>query len=597
MAKERLAVTEMVMNLVLGKNQTDGRVTYFPQKPSFWETDGTQEQPFERATPESQGIESEHLRTLLLRLATSPGMDMHHFMVLRHGKVICESDFAPYPRGMWHITHSMCKSITGMAIGILIEEGKLSLEENIYDIFADRMSSLAKLFRPEITVEQLLTMTSLVSFNESGAVSGNDWLSGYLSASVTGKPGSTFAYNSMNSYVLSAIVTKRTGLSLVEYLKPRLFDPLGITHYFWETCPMGITKGGWGLFLAAEDMAKLGQLYLQHGVWKGQQLVPEQWVAESTRKHVESTEGTYGYGYQLWMEQRPGSFEFNGMLGQNVVVYPDLDMVLVTNAANNELFQDCAMLSVIRSCFPPEYQPHDAALPENPAAYQRLQSLCRRLSVKRTLPDIRIGGWKRSGRRRRREEMECRTGAAFRHLAGKSYELQQKQVGIFPLLMQVFHNNMSAGISSVSFETESGGDYICFREGEDLHRIRIGFGRPLQQTLTVRGESYEIAAEGGFTKDEKGRMVLRLDMAFLEEAARRSVYLFFEGDGIELRWYEFPGKAMIMNGIGSVTDELSSNPLLGLLKDREAVESVIHRLMESTIEPVVFGKLEQECSE
>ena len=125
MAKERLAVTEMVMNLVLGKNQTDGRVTYFPQKPSFWETDAVQIQPFERATPESQGIASEQLRTLLLKLATSPGMEMHHFMALRHGKVICECDFSPYPRGMWHITHSMCKSITGMAIGMLIEEGKL----------------------------------------------------------------------------------------------------------------------------------------------------------------------------------------------------------------------------------------------------------------------------------------------------------------------------------------------------------------------------------------------------------------------------------------------------------------------------------------
>ena len=597
MAKERLAVTEMVMNLVLGKNQTDGRVTYFPQKPSFWETYGSQEQPFERATPESQGIESEHLRMLLLKLATSPGMDMHHFMVLRHGKVICECDFAPYPRGMWHITHSMCKSITGMAIGMLIEEGKLSLEENIYDIFADRMSSLVKLFRPEITVEQLLTMTSLVSFNESGAVSGNDWLGGYLSAAVTGKPGSAFAYNSMNSYVLSAIVTKRTGVSLAEYLKPRLFEPLGITHYLWETCPMGVTKGGWGLFLAAEDMAKLGQLYLQHGVWKGQQLVPEHWVAESTRKHVESTEGTYGYGYQLWMEQRPDSFEFNGMLGQNVVVYPDLDMVLVTNAANNELFQDCAMLGVIRSCFPPEYQPGDAALPENPVAYQSLQRLCERLAKNESLPKIQSGGWKKQQRGRTKEAEVCRVETSFRHLAGRTYELQQKHVGIVPLLMQVFHNNMSAGIESVSFAMEAGHCYVCFREGEDLHRICIGFGRPVQQTLTVRGEYYEIAAEGGFTKDERGRMVLRLDMAFLEEAARRSVYLFFEKDTVELRWYEFPGKTMIMDGIGSVTDELSSNPLFGLLKDREAVESVIHRLMESTIEPVVFGKLKQERSE
>lgn len=255
------------------------------------------------------------------------------------------------------------------------------------------------------------------------------------------------------------------------------------------------------------------------------------------------------------------------------------------------------MLGVIRSCFPPEYQPHDAALPENLAAYQSLQRLCGRLAKNEPLTKIQSGGWKKQRKGREREAAVCRVETSFRHLAGRSYELQQKHVGIVPLLMQVFHNNMSAGIEAVSFAMEEGHCYVCFREGEDLHRICVGFGRPVQQTLSVRGEYYEIAAEGSFTKDERGRMVLRLDMAFLEEAARRSVYLFFEGDTVELRWYEFPGKAMIMDGIGSVTEELSSNPLLGLLKDREAVESVIHRLMESTIEPVVFGKLEQERSE
>ena len=159
------------------------------------------------------------------------------------------------------------------------------------------------MFRPEVTVEHLLTMTSGVQFNEIGAISGNDWLNSFLNAPVSGKPGAAFQYNSMNTYVLSAIVTERTGMTLSEYLEPRLFQPLGITKYLWETCPKGITKGGWGLFLCPEDMAKLGQLYLQRGIWKGQQLVPEGWVEISTGKQVESVEGTFGYGYQVWMEK------------------------------------------------------------------------------------------------------------------------------------------------------------------------------------------------------------------------------------------------------------------------------------------------------
>ncbi|MFR5106125.1 MAG: serine hydrolase domain-containing protein [Blautia obeum] len=173
---------------------------------------------------------------------------MHHFMALRHGKVICECNFAPYPKGMWHITHSMCKSITGMAIGMLIEEGKLKLNENIYDIFSDHMNAFSKIFRPVITVENLLTMTSGVTFNESGIVSGNDWLGSFLNASVNGKPGTEFQYNSLNTYVLSAIVTKRTGETLTEYLTPRLFGPLGITKYYWKPVQKGLQKAAGDCF-------------------------------------------------------------------------------------------------------------------------------------------------------------------------------------------------------------------------------------------------------------------------------------------------------------------------------------------------------------
>ena len=397
MAKEQIAVAELVLNMILGK--TGGtRVDYFPQKPDF-PFDAVYEQAFVRATPESQGISSDLFAALLRELDASKDTDMHHFMALCHGKVICECNFAPYPKGMWHITHSMCKSITGMAIGMLIEEGKLKLNENIYDIFSDHMNAFSKIFRPVITVENLLTMTSGVTFNESGIVSGNDWLGSFLNASVNGKPGTEFQYNSLNTYVLSAIVTKRTGETLTEYLTPRLFGPLGITKYYWETCPKGITKGGWGLFICPEDMAKLGQLYLNHGIWHEKQIIPADWIRESTTKQVDSIEGTYGYGYQIWMENRLNSFEFNGMLGQNVIVYPDLDMVIVTCAGNNELFQNNVMLDLIRDAFPQEYQASEYALPENPAEYHKLTHLVHALSHGPScMPQIRRGGWaKKSG--------------------------------------------------------------------------------------------------------------------------------------------------------------------------------------------------------
>lgn len=605
MAKEQIAVAELVLNMILGK--TGGtRVDYFPQKPDF-PFDAVYEQAFVRATPESQGISSDLFAALLRELDASKDTEMHHFMALRHGKVICECNFAPYPKGMWHITHSMCKSITGMAIGMLIEEEKLKLDENIYDIFPDHINAFSKIFRPVITVENLLTMTSGVTFNESGIVSGNDWLGSFLNASVNGKPGTEFQYNSLNTYVLSAIVTKRTGETLTEYLTPRLFGPLGITKYYWETCPKGITKGGWGLFLCAEDMAKLGQLYLQRGKWNGQQLVSEYWIEISTARHLKTQNDTYGYGYQLWMEQRPGSFEYNGMLGQNVIIYPDMDMVLVTNAGNKEMFQDCIMLNIIRKYFPVNYHPADV-LPENPLSYSLLKRLCGELEngENNNRSTSLRGGWKRNVVSRRKhsdKKYSYRISAAVDRpsdhhsfmwaVSGRTYVMEQQNIGIAPLFVQVFHNNMTDGISEISFTYDAGNFYVSFTEGEVIHKLPVGFGRAADGCVDLHGEHYLVATLGEFARDENDIPVLKLEITFIEECVKRKVHIFFhEDNGIEIRWNETPGKKMILSGLSSITEELSGNFLYNsLLGDHNITTELLHRLMEQTIEPVVRGYL------
>ena len=607
MAKEQIAVAELVLNMILGK--TGGtRVDYFPQKPDF-PFDAVYEQAFVRATPESQGISSDLFAALLRELDASKDTEMHHFMALRHGKVICECNFAPYPKGMWHITHSMCKSITGMAIGMLIEEEKLKLDENIYDIFPDHINAFSKIFRPVITVENLLTMTSGVTFNESGIVSGNDWLGSFLNASVNGKPGTEFQYNSLNTYVLSAIVTKRTGETLTEYLTPRLFGPLGITKYYWETCPKGITKGGWGLFLCAEDMAKLGQLYLQRGKWNGQQLVSEYWIEISTARHLKTQNGTYGYGYQLWMEQRPGSFEYNGMLGQNVIIYPDMDMVLVTNAGNKEMFQDCIMLNIIRKYFPVNYHPADV-LPENPLSYSLLKRLCGELEngENNNRSTSLRGRWKRNVVSRRKhsdKKYSYRISAAvdrpsdhhsfMRAVSGRTYVMEQQNIGIAPLFVQVFHNNMTDGISEISFTYDAGNFYVSFTEGEVIHKLPVGFGRAADGCVDLHGEHYLVATLGEFARDENDIPVLKLEITFIEECVKRKTHIFFhEDDKIEIKWNETPGKKMILAGLSSITEELSGNFLYNsLLGDHNITTELLHRLMEQTIEPVVRGYLKR----
>ena len=574
MAKEQIAVAELVLNMILGK--TSGtRVDYFPQKPDF-PFDAVYEQAFVRATPESQGISSNLFAALLRELDASKDTEMHHFMALRHGKVICECNFAPYPKGMWHITHSMCKSITGMAIGMLIEEEKLKLDENIYDIFPDHINAFSKIFRPVITVENLLTMTSGVTFNESGIVSGNDWLGSFLNASVNGKPGT---------------------------------DPLGITKYYWETCPKGITKGGWGLFLCAEDMAKLGQLYLQRGKWNGQQLVSEYWIEISTARHLKTQNDTYGYGYQLWMEQRPGSFEYNGMLGQNVIIYPDMDMVLVTNAGNKEMFQDCIMLNIIRKYFPVNYHPADI-LPESPLSYGLLKRLCGELEngENNNRSTSLRGGWKRnvvSGRKHSDKKYSYRISAAvdrpsdhhsfMRAVSGRTYVMEQQNIGIAPLFVQVFHNNMTDGISEISFTYDAGNFCVSFTEGEVIHKLPVGFGKAADGCVDLHGEHYLVATLGEFARDENDIPVLKLEVTFIEECVKRKAHIFFhEDDKIEIRWNETPGKKMILAGLSSITEELSGNFLYNsLLGDHNITTELLHRLMKQTIEPVVRGYLKR----
>lgn len=624
MAKEQLAVIEMVTNMILGKTGGISKVDFVPQKircpepqSIVYENPG---QTFPRNTPESQGIHSEHLRNLVEELAYSPDTDMHHFMVLRHGNVICETDFAPYRKGIWHITHSMCKSITGMAAGLLIDEGKLDLSENIYKIFHDKGSTWAKIFRPEVTVENLMTMTSGVTFNESGIVSGNDWLESYLNAPVSEKPGTKFQYNSLNSYVLSAIITERTGMPMDEYLKPRLFDPLGITDYLWEKCPRGITKGGWGLFMHTEDMAKLGQLYLNKGKWNGKQIIPESWAEASVTKKVDSIEGTYGYGYQLWMEERPGSFEYNGMLGQNVLIYPDVDMVIVTNAGNEELFQDNVMLNIIRKYFPVDWMPKET-LPENPIAYAKLQELTERLAGKRLKNDqyynsaliIRKGGWKKNSSKYRVRERQTEIEKAQNQqihlltdlLDGTCYEMEQASVGLFPLVMQVMHNNMTDGISKINFYKRRTKELqqtliLCFQEGEESIELEMGWNQYIENKLSIHGETYLVAVKGELSSDVDDNPVLKVEIVYLEEAMRRKLYVTFVKDTsasklitpeyIEIKWYESPGKALIMEGMESITTEVTKHPIYSRIRENGGID-LLHRLMGQTIEPVIKGRI------
>lgn len=638
-------VGELMLKMINRQTGEISKVSYSPQKPAFPDLTG-QEMKLERKTPESQGISSNQLRTFLEALDTTNGCDMHRVMVLRNGYVIGETAFAPYQMDIWHVTHSMCKSITGMAIGILIDEGKLHITDKIIDIFSSRKSIWSILRQKDLTVWNLLTMTSGVQFNESGAISGNDWRKSFLEASVSFAPGTKFEYNSMNSYMLSAIVTEITGESMFDYLKPRLFEPLGITRIFWESCPQKITKGGWGLFMRIEDMAKLGQLFLQKGNWNGQQLISEKWVTESTSSQIETgIENAEHYGYQLWINaERAGAFAFNGMLGQNVYCYPDINMVVATNAGNGEVFQYGTMTGIIQG-FMHSLTVSGSALSEDMSALTMLKASCKHIAGRiPALAMITDGGWNRrpipvtQGTSRRKslvghrlirdnEKNQIytsyrRIGNQFRRiwtdcLDGAVYDLDVKGVGLFPLMVQVLHNNFTDGISKIGFR-KSGNNlfYMDLYEGSDIISLQGAFnGSSTVTDINMHGEIYRIAVKTIGTTDEYGRFVLRNQICFLEEAACRTLNIYFNinrmqedipaiaflhpqtPDTIEVRMDETPGSEMIMSSLRAVAiDGSLEKILLNRMAALGAID-VFDQTVRATIRPVIHGQIIKTDSE
>ena len=174
----------------------------------------------------------------------------------------------------WNYTFSMCKSVTSLAIGMLIAEDKLHEDDLLVEYFGKGMSAFDRLRFKNITVKHLLMMSTGVAFNELGSVTVDDWVKGFFTSNIKFDAGSQFEYNSMNTYILACLVNLISGVSLSEYLSTRLWQPLGIKQVYWDKSPKNIEKGGWGLYLSPIDMAKIGQLYLNKGSWNDEQLVP-----------------------------------------------------------------------------------------------------------------------------------------------------------------------------------------------------------------------------------------------------------------------------------------------------------------------------------
>ena len=592
MANFERALASLLFEILTGKTGNLGKTTFVPEKPAF-DLNKVDGEPLPRSTPEAEGVPSAFLYNFLYELGASKKINLHHFLVVRHGKIISETSFSPYRKGEWHTTYSMSKTFTGMAIGLLVDEGKLKLTDRIADIFGNFTNIWQMMKLRDLNVEHLLTMTSAVNFNEGGALAGDDWVKNFLNSSPSEQPGKTFAYNSMNSYLLSAIVTRLAGKTMYEFLQERIFDKLGINQSFWETSPEGVTKGGWGMFIRPEDAAKLGLLYLNKGKWTDEQLISEKFVTKATSKQVEN--GHFGYGYQLWMGSRKGSYVFNGMMGQDVHVYPDLDMIIVNFAGDAEVFQTGQADEIIDK-YMTALTLSDNPLPENLVGYSNLIKLSEELENGAfNRKPLMAGGWgKRDNLRMRvssRNKPHPLKHDFFVWLDGREYELEDKSQGVFPLLLQLLHNNFTDGMSEVGFVYENHTLYVKLKEGDEIHRLKVGFHKPAYSTINLKGEPYNVAVKGEYTENEEHENVLKLELSFTEETAKRIIKIHFTDDEILFEMDETPGKGFISKGMEVSMNQIMNSNFIVKKALGTGADTIIKEAVMNKISPYTRGKL------
>jgi len=302
-----------------------------------------------RSTPAQEGVDPEAIGEFVDAFMALPKTDLHHLVIVRHGKVIAEAHPAPFRKNDVHTLFSCSKTFTMLAVGMLVDDGKLKLTDRVVDLLPDKAPKHQSEALRAMTVKHLLIMGAGITPAEELRMEDYDWSRAWLAEPVTalGK----FQYDSMCTFMLSAIVQRITGKTLLDFLNERFFGPMGITEADWEQSPDGINVGGWGLRLTAESMAKAGLCIMNKGKWNGKQLVSAKWIEEASQKHNNyskigrrATDTNQGYCYQMWRCLLPDAFRADGAYGQFIVMSPERDLVVVITGVSETTGKELATI-------------------------------------------------------------------------------------------------------------------------------------------------------------------------------------------------------------------------------------------------------------
>jgi CubicO group peptidase (beta-lactamase class C family) len=418
-----------------------------------------------RSNPEAEGVSPSGIINFLDAVAKSKH-EFHSFMMLRHGKVIAEGWWYPYRPDLKHTLYSTSKSFTATAVGFAVAEKKLTVNDKVITFFPDDLPETIDPYLSELRVKDLLSMSVGHQTDPTSEVaSKNDnWVRAFLATPIIHEPGTRFLYNSVATYMLSAIVQKVTGERIIDYLKPRLFDPLGIYGMDWETDPRGINTGGWGLRLKTEDMAKFGQLFLQKGLWQGKQILPTAWIEEATAIKIEqdpdapqakkdASDWLQGYCYQMW-RSRHNSYRADGAYGQFIIIMPDQDAVVAITCETSDMQSE---LNLVWEYILPSIR--SETLPADPAILHRLKEKLASLA----LPLVKAGS----------SPFEAK-------VSGKTCEIVSNQ----------------EGLNEIGFKFKNDICYLTLKAGSKTHQFSFGAGK-WQEGETTRYGPYLVSSFKG----------------------------------------------------------------------------------------------------
>ena len=484
--------------------------------------------PLPSCSPEAQGIESEHILKYYARLCREPLIKMQTVIIARNGHIISRGHFYPYSTDIWHVSHSLAKSLAGLAVGLLYDDGLLTLDDKLIDIMKDGLPPSARINHRNTTIRHLLTMQTGVIFNELGTVTEEDWVKAYLESGVKFRPGSAFDYNSMNTYMLCAIVKKLSGKGVLDLLRQRILTPLGIEHIYWEKCPKGIEKGGFGIYYYPDDILKIGQLYLNEGVWEGKRLISKKWIKESIKKQVNTPDetGIYGYGYQIWCKDDRTTFLFNGMFGQNLIVFPETKIMIATTASIDETFQNSPLYTVTEKFFGTPYRPR-AHLEENPETLAKLRETERSLVMENSDYYSSDGNF---------DTDFLRSLNGFYTVAAED----GAGLSIMPELFQGVHNCFAEGLREFGIKFSKNGGTVFTLEGSSPHKVSFGYKKAVSGCVVYGKESILTSAYAAQV-NENGEKKLRITICFPELPNIRYITISKVPDGIAVKWEEAPG--------------------------------------------------------